>query len=38
MVLSAQWKWHRLSGPKRLAQVTKGVQFRNGIQDVKRAA
>lgn len=38
LVLSAQEKWRRLNGPKRLAQVIEGVQFRNGIQEVRRAA
>ena len=38
LVLSAQEKWRRLNGPKRLAQVSEGVQFRNGIQEVGRAA
>ena len=38
LVLSAQEKWRRLNGPKRLAQVIEGVQFRNGIQEVGRAA
>ena len=38
LVLSAQQKWRRLNGPKRLAQVIEGVQFRNGIQEVRRAA
>ena len=38
LVLSAQEKCRRLNGPKRLAQVIEGVQFRNGIQEVRRAA
>ena len=38
LVLSAQQKWRWLNGPKRLAQVLEGVQFRNGIQEVQRAA
>ena len=38
LVLSAQEKWRRLNGPKRLAQVIEEVQFRNGIQEVRRAA
>ena len=37
-VLSAQQKWRRLNGPKRLAQVLEGVQFRDGIQKVQRVA
>lgn len=38
LVLSAQQKLRRLNGPKRLAQVNKGVQFRTGIQEVQRVA
>ena len=38
LVLSAQEKWRRLNGPKRLAQVIAGVQFTNGIHEVRRAA
>ena len=38
LVLSARQKWRHLNGPKRLAQVIEGVQFRNGIQEVRRAA
>ena len=38
LVLSAQQTWRRLNGPQRLAQVIEGVQFRNGIQEVRRAA
>ena len=34
LALSAQQKWHRLNGPKRLAQVIEGAQFRNDIQEV----
>ena len=38
LVLSAQQKSSRLNGPKRLAQVIEGVQFRNGIQEVRGTA
>lgn len=38
LVLSAQEKWRRLNGPKRLAQVIEGVQFKDGIPEVRRAA
>ena len=38
LVLSAQQKWRRLNGPKQLAHVIEGVQFKNGIHEVQRAA
>ena len=38
LVLSGQRKWRRLNGPKRLAQVIEGVQFRDGIRKAQRAA
>ncbi len=38
LMLSAQKKWRRLNGPKGLAQVIDGVQFRNGIQEVRPPA
>ena len=37
LVLSARQKWRCLNEPKRLAQVIEGVQFRDGIQGVRRA-
>lgn len=38
LVLSAQQKWSRPNGPKRLAQVIEGERFRDGIQEVRGAA
>lgn len=38
LVLSAEEKWRRLNGSKRLAPVIEGVRSRNGIQEIRPAA
>lgn len=38
LVLSAEEKWRRLNGAKRLAKVIEGVRSRNGIQEIRPAA
>ena len=37
-VLSARKRWNRLSGSERLAAVIKGIEFRDGIRQLKDAA
>ncbi len=38
LILSAKAKWRKLDGSKRLAEVIEGVQFKDGIKQIKRAA
>ena len=38
LVLSAQGRWRRLNGTESLPKVIEGVEFKDGIQVVKRAA
>jgi len=38
LCLSAQKKWRRLDGSRRLAQVIEGVKFVNGIREERKAA
>ncbi len=35
---SAQRKWRRLDGPHRLAEIIKGVKFKDGVKLTERAA
>lgn len=38
LMMSAKRKWRRISGPNRLPEVIKGVEFRDGIKQLNQAA
>ncbi len=38
LVLSARKRWNRLAGSERLAEVIEGIEFRDGIRQLKDAA
>ncbi len=38
LILSAKAKWRKLDGSSQLAEVIKGVEFKDGIKQIKRAA
>ncbi|MCZ6589146.1 MAG: IS256 family transposase [Alphaproteobacteria bacterium] len=38
LILSAKTKWRRLDGSKRLAEIIEGVEFKDGIKQIKHAA
>ena len=38
LILSAKAKWRKLDGSSQLAEVIKGVQFKDGIKQIKHAA
>ncbi len=38
LLLSARKKWRRLDGSKNLAEVVKGVTFKDGIKQIQHAA
>jgi len=38
LMMSAKKKWRRISGPNRLPEVIKGVEFRDGIKQLNQAA
>ncbi len=35
---SAQRKWRRLDGPHQLAEIIKGLKFKDGVKLIERAA
>ena len=38
LILSAKAKWRKLDGSSQLAEVIKGVKFKDGIKQIKHAA
>lgn len=38
LMMSAKRKWRKISGPNRLPEVIKGVEFRDGIKQLSQAA
>jgi len=38
LMMSAKKKWRRISGPNRLPEVIQGVEFKDGIKQIQKAA
>ena len=38
LMMSAKKKWRKISGPNRLPEVIKGVEFKDGIKQLQNAA
>ncbi len=38
LMMSAKKKWRKISGPSRLPEVIQGVEFKDGIKQIKIAA